>query len=204
MCWKRMILPVAMLGLVLLAGCEKSPRLSPLGSDAVVLAFGDSLTFGTGAERDESYPAVLSRLLQREVINAGIPGEVSAAGLARLPGLLERYQPALVILCHGGNDFLRRLDRQALLSHLQKMIELARSAGAEVVLVGVPQLGLLLTTDPLYEGLADSLQLPYQGEVLADLLRDRELKSDQIHPNARGYALLAESLAEVIRRAGAL
>ena len=198
------LLLTALLGGFLLSGCEKSPRLTPLGTDAVILAFGDSLTYGTGAERDESYPAVLSRLLQHEVVNAGLPGETSAAGLARLPELLEEYRPALVILCHGGNDFLRRLDPSKLATNLRQMVALARDSGAEVVLVGVPQLGLLLSTDPLYEEIAEELRLPYEGEVLSDLLHDPELKSDQIHPNASGYAVMAERLAEVIREAGGI
>jgi acyl-CoA thioesterase I len=203
--WKRSLLFLAgALWVLFLASCEKSPRLTPLNSDALILAFGDSLTYGTGAEREESYPAVLSRLLQREVINAGIPGEVSAVGPTRLPALLEAHRPALVILCHGGNDFLRRLDRADLGANLEQMVGLARDAGAEVVLVGVPQLGLLLSTDPLYEEIAQRLQLPYEGDVLADLLRDREFKSDQIHPNARGYAVMAEKIAQTIDNAGGI
>ncbi|WP_432823771.1 arylesterase [Trichloromonas sp.] len=202
--WKRLLLLATLLAGMLLAGCEKSPNLTPLPADAVILAFGDSLTYGTGAVGDESYPAALSRLLQREVVNAGVPGEVSAAGLARLPELLEEYRPALVILCHGGNDFLRRLDKEKLAGNLRQMAGLAREAGAEVVLVGVPQLGLLLSTDPLYAEVAEELRLPYEGEVLSDLLSDREFKSDQIHPNARGYAVMAEKIAEVIREAGGL
>ncbi len=187
--------------LVLLTGCRDAPSLAHLGPDRVILAFGDSLTYGTGAQRDASYPAVLSRLIDREVINAGIPGEISAAGLGRLPQLLERHRPALVILCHGGNDFLRRLDKAKTAENIEGMIELSRQAGAEVVLVGVPQLGLLLSTAPLYETIADEYRLPYEGEVLADLLADRALKSDQIHPNAKGYAVMAETLAELIEKA---
>jgi lysophospholipase L1-like esterase len=195
---------VAILGGLILGGCERSPRLAPLDPGAVILAFGDSLTYGTGAERDEAYPAVLSQLLQRQVINAGIPGEASAAGRARLPALLAEHRPALVILCHGGNDFLRRLDRGKLTANLRQMVEAAREAGAEVVLVGVPQLGLLLSTDPLYGEIAEDLGLPFEEEVVAELLRDREFKSDQIHPNAQGYAVMAERIAEVIRAAGGI
>lgn len=204
--WGRCLpaLVCCLFALWLLVACEKTPRFSPLAGDAVILAFGDSLTHGTGAGSEAAYPAVLAGLLGREVVNAGVPGEVSSAGLKRLPELLAEYQPALVILCHGGNDFLRRLDREALIGNLREMIALCQESAAEVLLVGVPQVGLFLSADPLYDDLAEEFALPYEEKVLAKILSERELKSDQIHPNARGYALLAEKLAALIERAGGI
>ncbi|TRO80620.1 arylesterase [Desulfuromonas acetexigens] len=201
----RLLVTVCCLfALWLLAACEKTPRISPLDGEAVILAFGDSLTHGTGAGAEETYPAVLAGLLGREVVNAGVPGEVAAAGLKRLPELLAEYQPALVILCHGGNDFLRRLDREVLIGNLREMIALCQESGAEVLLVGVPQVGLFLSADPLYGELAEEFALPYEEKILAKILSERELKSDQIHPNGRGYALLAEKLAALIAKAGGI
>jgi lysophospholipase L1-like esterase len=189
--------------LLVVSGCSDQPKISRLAPDAVVLAFGDSLTYGKGAPREASYPAVLARKLERQVINAGISGEVSAAGLQRLPELLETHQPALVILCHGGNDFLRRLEKAALKENLRRMILLAREAGADVVLVGVPKFGLLPSPAPLYEELATELELPYEEKILRDILTERSLKSDQIHPNAEGYRLMAKAIAIVIAEAQA-
>lgn len=95
-----------------LTACSSQPKLSFLANDAVIVAFGNSLTFGTGAEPKENYPAVLEKMIGRRVVNAGVPGEVTGDGLLRLPEVLEREKPALLLLCHGGNDQLRRLNQQ--------------------------------------------------------------------------------------------
>lgn len=195
------VLLILLTGLLFGQGCDRTPPLPKLSGDAVVLAFGDSLTFGTGATAGESYPEVLQTLLGRRIINAGVPGEVSAEGLARLPGLLEANAPDLVILCHGGNDFLRRHPHGEVAANLRAMIELALSRGAAVVLVGVPQLGLTVQPPDFYPELAKEFALPYEGEILHDLLTDRELKSDTIHPNATGYRRMAEALQKLITKA---
>ncbi len=188
-----------------LAGCGGSaPKLSELPADAVVLAFGDSLTFGTGAQPQASYPAVLEQLIGRKVWSEGVPGEVSAAGLARLPAALDYYQPRLLILCHGGNDFLRKRGDAQAAENLRSMVRLARQKGIDVVLIGVPKPGLFPSPPDFYADIAKEFGLPYEGAALKAILRDNELKSDLAHPNARGYAKLAEAVAALLKRSGAL
>jgi lysophospholipase L1-like esterase len=168
------------------------------------LAFGDSLTRGIGAARGRSYPDELARLSGRRVVNRGVPGEISADGARRLPDVLQRVVPDLLVLCHGGNDMLRKLDPSVTEANLRSMIETARARGVPVVLLGVPRPGVLLQSPAFYQELAEAYGLPYQGSVLGDVLGDRTLKADLIHPNATGYRRLAQAIHTLLVEAGAL
>lgn len=190
--------------LLLLSACGQQAKLPRLAPDAVVLAFGDSLTYGTGAAEEESFPAQLARISGRQVVRDGVPGEVSAAGLARLPGALDQYRPRLLILCHGGNDFLRRLPKQQAAENVRAMIRLAKDRGVDVLLIGTPEIGFTLTPPEFYAEIAKQFRIPYEGSVLTKILRNGELKSDQIHPNAQGYRLMAERVADLLRKSGAI
>jgi len=190
--------------LVLASGCGQQEKLAPLAPTAVLLAFGDSLTYGTGANEDESYPAQLAKLSGRRVVREGVPGEVSEAGLARLPGVLDEQRPQLLLLCHGGNDFLRRLPKEQAAENLRAMIRLAKSRGIDVLLIGTPEPGFTLTPAAFYAEIAKEFRIPYEGEVLGKILRDGSLKADQVHPNARGYRLMAERVYELLKKSGAV
>jgi len=189
---------------LLLISCGKGPQLPPLASTDTVLAFGDSLTFGTGANPSESYPAQLQLLIGRKVVNAGVPGEISADGLRRLPDAIEESNPKLLVLCHGGNDFLQKLGEAQAAANVRAMIRLAKDRGIAVVLIATPKPGLSITPPDFYAEIAKEFAIPFNDGALTSILRDNELKSDFVHPNARGYAQLAQSVAGLIRKAGAI
>jgi acyl-CoA thioesterase I len=189
---------------LVIAACGARTRLEPLPREAVVLAFGDSLTYGTGAAEAQSYPAQLERLIGRRVVRAGVPGEVTAQALERLPGALDEYAPRLLLLCIGGNDFLRRLPGAQAERNVRAMIELARRRGVDVLLIGTPEPGLLPSPPAFYAALAKELRVPYEGGVITEVLRDARLKSDPIHPNAAGYRVIAERVAAALKKNGAL
>ena len=189
---------------VLFAACSKGPQVSPLGTNDVVLAFGDSLTFGTGASPEESYPAQLQTLIGRKVVNAGVPGEVSADGLQRLPELLEEVKPTLLILCHGGNDLLQKLNDATAAANVRAMIKLARDRGIGVVLIATPKPGLSLAPPDFYAAIAKEFSIPFNDDAIKSILRDNDLKSDLIHPNAKGYAQIAQRVAALLKKTGAL
>ena len=189
---------------LLASGCGQQAKLPPIAAKSVVLAFGDSLTHGTGASEEESYPALLEKLTGWRVVRDGVPGEVSEAGLARLPAALEEHRPLLLLLCHGGNDFLRRLPKEKAAGNLRAMIRLAKARGVEVLLIGTPEPGFTVTPAVFYAEIAREFRIPYEGDVLGKILRDSNLKSDQIHPNAQGYRLMAERVRDLLKKAGAL
>ena len=189
---------------IFLGSCQKPPKLPPLPADAVVLAFGDSITFGTGATTAESYPAELERLIGRRVVNVGVPGETTAEGKERLAAVLDEQRPALMLLCLGGNDFLRRQDEALAAENLRGMVHLARQRGVAVVLIAVPKLGFGLQVPKLYREIAGEFDLPLEGKALSDILSTNSLKSDPIHPNAAGYRALATAMARLLADAGAI
>lgn len=191
--------------LAALAGCGGPPELAPLPPGATILAFGDSLTHGTGAEPDDSYPAVLERRLGRRVVRSGVPGELSGEGRERLPGVLDRVAPDLLVLCHGGNDILRGRDADTAADNLAAMVRLARERGIEVLLIGVPERSLMFhDTADFYYRVAEETGVPLESEAIAHIIGEPALKSDQIHPNASGYRYLAEAIHGLLREAGAL
>lgn len=201
---------LAALGAAALTGCGRKKSLAeavPPGS--TVLALGDSLTYGTGASPETSYPAVLAELTGWNVVNAGVPGDTSAQALARLPALLEEHQPRLVIVSIGGNDFLRKLPEADTRAHVHAACQQALDAGAQVLLVAVPRASVAaalgqMTDHALYAEVAQDLKLPLQRQGWGEVLSQRDLRSDQVHANAKGYAQFARSLQGTAVAAGLL
>ncbi len=193
------------LWLLLAAGCGPGvPKIGKLAPTDVVVAFGDSLTFGTGASEAESYPVVLGQLIARKVVRAGVPGEVTEGGLARLQEVIDEHKPRLMIVCLGGNDMLRKVDEGQTQANLRAIIKTLQAQGIAVALVGVPKPALVTGAPPFYEAIAREFNIPYEGKIVTDVLYQRDQKSDAIHPNAKGYRRMAEAIAALLKKAGAV
>lgn len=193
-----------------LQGCARKVGYSAIPKGAVVLAFGDSVTFGTGAPRGDDYPTRLAALTGWDVRNHGIPGDTAANAKNRIADALAETKPAMVIVELGGNDFLRRHPESAVKEDLRTIVRAARATHVPVVLVGVPRLSLLgaavgaLSDAPIYSELAGDENVVLVKDVFSDILSTPALKADQIHPNSEGYAVLAEGIAKSLRSAGLL
>ena len=187
----------------LLAGCPRAPEGVPLPRTATVLALGDSLTFGTGADAGSSYPAALASITGWQVENAGVPGETASQICARLPQLLDEHRPALVLVLAGGNDFLRRMPEGGIREALRACVAHARARDVAVAVLSVPRLGLGGLGDaPLYRETADELRVPLVDAGLADLLARRDMRSDAVHLNAGGYRAMAARVADSLAKLG--
>ena len=199
----------ALLGTAL-AGCGRSQgKAQPVPAGSTVLALGDSLTYGTGASAETSYPTVLAELTGWNVVNAGVPGDTSAQALARLPALLAEHRPKLVIVSIGGNDFLRKLPESDTRANVHAACKLALESGAQVLLVAVPRATVAaalgqMTDHALYAEVAKDLNIPLQREGWGEVLAQAELRSDQVHANAKGYAQFARSEQGTAAAAGLL
>ena len=191
-----------------LAACgKKAPKHSALPRGSAVLALGDSLTYGYGANPTESYPARLAELTGWTVTNGGVSGDTSAQALARLPELLREHTPRLVIISIGGNDFLRRQPENETRTNIRAIIQACKAAGAETLLVGVPGVGVGAALGypgdhPLYADLAKAENVPYYANGWSQILGKDALKSDQIHPNAAGYEAFTRDFAAWLKESG--
>jgi acyl-CoA thioesterase-1 len=159
------------------------------------VAFGDSLTEGYGAGRDEAYPAVFSRLTGIPVKNLGVSGDTSQDGLNRVEEA-AKLMPRVVLLCLGGNDTLRQIPRETTFANLEKLIDRFHREGSFVVLIGVRSASLLRDkNDEWFEKLAERKKVLLLDDILDGVMFNRALMSDQLHPNAKGYAQIAERFA---------
>jgi len=194
---------VILVVLALLTLTEKETNSVKLIKNNTILALGDSLTYGFGANPSESYPALLSEMTGLRVINAGINGETSKEGLVRLPKLLEDPSIKLMILFFGGNDIMQRRSREELKQNLKTMIQLAKQKHIDVLLISVPNIGLFgLSPLSLYKEVAEEENIPLLSGMLADILSQPSLKNDQIHPNGSGYKKMAERIYETLKEHG--
>lgn len=201
---KSVKIGIVVLIFLFLFGCSSTPQLSPLLSGSVILAFGDSLTYGQGVSRDKSYPMILGQLIHHNVINAGINGLDTTNALKILPGLLDQHNPSLVIMSIGGNDMLRKVKVTLIQENIEKLIEMLQARGIDVVLLAEPQPRLLASSPGYYKFIGEKYHIPVEMNLVASLERRAEYKSDLIHLNVQGYEKMAEGVAKLLKKAGAI
>jgi lysophospholipase L1-like esterase len=202
--WKIAIAaPVALIAIWLLWPAPKVTNLDSRGAN--IIAFGDSLTAGYGAAAGEDYPSRLSSILGLPILNAGVSGDTTESALSRVDADVLARDPRIVILGLGGNDYLRGVSIGTTESNLRSIIHKIQAAGAMVALLGYRFPSLTANYEKMYERVAKDEGCLLIPNLLHGIETDPSLKSDEIHPNARGYQLIAERVAgpcrKLIRRA---
>lgn len=173
--------------------------------DYTLMVFGDSLSAGYGIDEDAGWVNLLaSRLTEREfpyrVINGSVSGETTTGGLARLPAMLDSYEPDLVILELGGNDGLRGLPLSTLKANLLRMANMIAASGAEVLLTGIqipPNYGPRYTVPffRLYGELANENGLAFVPFLIDGIPQQPELmQNDGIHPKAEAQSMILDNV----------
>ena len=190
---------LAVIGLIILAGCAKPEVINQNAKGSTVICFGDSITFGYGASPGEDYPAVLSSLVRMPVVNAGVDGDTTFEALERLQQDVLAKDPRLVIVEFCGNDFLRKVPRKNTVENLGIIIDRIQAHGAMVALVDISAGGVFFQEYRRdFKKLAAQKKAILIGAVLNKIITNPAMKSDFFHPNARGYQLVAKRIYQSI------
>ncbi|MGD2081698.1 MAG: arylesterase [Chromatiales bacterium] len=178
--------------------------------EPVILVVGDSIGAGFGLPVEQGWPLLLERRLSAvgygyRVLNASVTGDTTRGGLARLPDLLERQDPSILIIELGGNDGLRGISTREMRQNLERMVDLARASGARVLLVGMrlpPNYGRAFTErfHRVYHEIALEKDLALVPFLLEGVATDEGLmQADGIHPNAAAQPRLLDNLWPYLR-----
>lgn len=170
------------------------PILNINNQNEAIVLFGDSLAYGTGSsEAQGGIEGILERRLNIEILNMGVPGDTTADAERRISSVVSK-EPRVVIMSLGGNDFIRRTNKNDVAKRYGRMIARIQDSGAAVIILGVP--GYLGT----YKDLAQTYQAGYVKNILSGLITNPEFMHDAIHPNDKGYEKVADRIEPVLRR----
>jgi len=163
-----------------------------------IIAFGDSLVAGYGADDNKDFVSDLSQAVGQPIINLGVDGDTTAGALARIH-TLDKYNPKIVIVLVGGNDYLQHKDMTTAFVNLGEIISYIQSKGAVVLLVGVRLNPILGNFDSQYQALVDKYKVAYVPDALDGIIGNQKLMYDSIHPNNEGYKMLADRVLPVLQ-----
>ena len=189
---------IALIAFIALAGCAKREIKNIDSKGANIICFGDSLTFGYGANPEEAYPPLLAKMINTPVINAGIDGDTSSEAIKRLKSDVLDREPLLVIIEFGGNDFLRKIPQEVSINNIKEMIERVQAKGAMVALVDISASLFLKDYRLAYYKIAQEKDAIFIPGILSGIITNPNLKSDFIHPNADGYKVIAQRIYRTI------
>jgi lysophospholipase L1-like esterase len=176
-----------------------SPGAGPdISNYQTIICFGDSLTYGTGASQGMDYPSQLSQMLNKPVINAGVPGDTTGRALKRLKRDVLSKNPDIVMITLAGNDLKNGVPRDTAFRNLRQIVESIQDQGAGVIIGGLKFPLRDRGYGKGYRELADQTDAVLIPDIFDGIMGNRKLMSDPIHPNDAGYKIIAKRFYEAM------
>jgi lysophospholipase L1-like esterase len=197
---KNKLFVIALLGysVITLTSCAKREIKNIDSKGANIICFGDSITFGYGAGTGEDYPSNLAKLIYLPVVNAGVDGDISEQALNRIKINVLEKDPLLVIIEFCGNDFLKKVPFETTRDNISKMIDRIQARGAMVAVADISAGMFLAEYRKAFYRLAKEKDAIFIPHILSGIITNPSMKSDFLHPNAKGYKMIAERVYGVI------
>jgi len=194
---RKIKIPFIVFGVFLLsliifhAGCARSDIANLESRGKNIVCFGDSITKGKGVNIAESYPAALAKMTSFPVINAGINGDITSEGLKRVKTDVLDNDPLLVVIEFGGNDYLNKVPLEETIRNIEEMIKIIQARGVMVAIVDISNVLFMGEYRQEFKRLSNKYRAIFIPRILEDIVSTESLKSDAIHPNAKGYKIVA-------------
>ncbi len=180
-----------------LRGGDKITNYPSKGKD--IIAFGDSLVEGVGSTEGNNFVTLLSQKIGQPIINLGKSGDTTADGLLRMSDL-DKYNPKIVIILLGGNDYLRKIPMDETHKNLSSIIENIESRGAIVLLLGIRGGVFKDNFKTEFNNLRDTYHTAFVSDVLNGLIGNPQYMSDSVHPNDKGYSMISDRIYPVLKK----
>ena len=203
--YKRALFVVIILSLTayLFLHWQNKPQIKNADSAGTnIIAFGDSLVYGTGASAPGQTDmfSLVSKDLGVSIINKGVPGDTTQDGLNRLDQDVLQQDPRIVLVLLGGNDYLQKLPKETTFDNLSQIIEKIENAGAAVILIGVRGGAFVDRFEEDYKKLSLKYKTGYVPNILEGLITNRDYMYDSVHPNDKGYKIAAMRIEPVLKQ----
>ncbi len=181
-----------------LSACAKREIKNLDSQGRNIICFGDSITYGYGAQAGEDYPAALAKLVKFPVLNKGIDGDTTSEALKRLNSDVLDRQPLIVVIEFSGNDFLRKIPKEVTVDNIREMVRRCQAKGAIVAVADISAGMFLKEYRRLLSRVAREEGAIFIPSILGGIITNPSMKSDFLHPNARGYSIIAERIHRVL------
>jgi len=173
------------------SGCQQREIANRASKGKNIICFGDSITFGYGANPGDDFPSQLAKLVSMPVLNEGISGDTSVEGLQRIQASVLDKDPYLVLIEFSGNDFIKNVPEAVTMKNIEKMIERIQAGGAMVAIVDISAGMFMQRYRALLAKIAERKKAIFIPSLLDKIITNPSMKSDFLHPNAAGYKEVA-------------